>query len=1421
MAAEKLPPLEAAKPDGVVENVVFTGFDNTSWTAKYAYVSGGRLQALAGADNTTIYGKLEDDGVVARGEARWVGSEWLIKRDSLMTQVKTAIGPTAETGINVDGILIDDAELLGTSPEPPFENDADDWKAGIVGALVAQVLGSAVAMRPEAMARRNSLVTFSERGVRPEDDDRNDFLSVKWNYGEGAAAMQHKETTLESKAALLMDEVADGAWETGQPLWIRSDQGFLRWHSEATDLSYHFRSESRSIDITAWLPAGPVGGFARLLLDQSGTKTLIIDTATKLATLEVKAPAMLVAVPGECCDGQRLAAALLPPDDADVDGTLCVVSRALCRKDKLCTTALRIEHALGGVSATLVVVAEQPAASRSRYFAPSEQWVRPAESAANSPTGIARARVLLPHKLSSEGIRLRWAQDLQAENPGDLDWNEATLFESRGVDGSTLVVDGPLAKFAMPSDNRDDYGGERWQPEPELKVETSSEPAVLRAIYRRSTALGADALEALPPYAATRVGGSKAPPRETTRDELRGEDVRLHVYRPAPTKEVQKGRRFTAGAVRARRGWADDINFLGRPDLKYGPIDYLQLLGDETHACSWIRLSNDTLVPQDGIAAGAGGAAVTSPEFYDFATSNVQSFSTTLGHEVKQEQTGTLALFELVESLSLTEGSPSTFVLNLKEKDKSPIKIWDGPGDVINRLVIAKANPLPPPDEISGSVGDACALILKRLNRLYLELERDGPHFVVRRAMLGWNVHGAFGLKATEIGLEVTELFEPVHGRLTRTVEFNGALAVTSSELTSPPNRYSLKAFFWAATWTHTDAEKSTIRVICDHLWQFGGKSLPFTSVQDARCAGGRLDLSADILVLRSSALPPTTERGAESRWQPSRRNLFTVVLDAARESIGKTSNEFVAFVKIRHVNAPKLEILDAPPLAERDVRIIPDWRTTERDIVPRFSDLPRPARIRRHTWLRSAEGAPHRLGTHGTGTVAAELSVVISRTTQDLTTIASLAACTLVRELEMAPGIPRWIPSPLQLVRSSTAAAPTPGPASPPRAMCRLWLFDGPPRMVAEWAATDDPLLDAKLSLRRMGWTREAVLEEELGTGQDAVTWKIVDSPLLNREASIGWFAWPLKELGDQSLKTTWPYDVLPRTQQVAQCRARAPRAFAVETAFNHDFDSKSSTHVERLFMADLSEEPDEDAEQVSAEFRSAGLRAGAWHRIVDYAGKTVTRTLQAPTPLPSPRPEVSLVSQNGKLVWDRQPAHDDLITEGERDDGGGRTFQVALPAAACTGVKVLKSCDDLRVQNSKTKAWEQVDSKKLYAPNDDGGSRTFNISMPKDQPFKALQLEIYVDGQEKIPQERLHLFQGGIERLAGIFDSDRRLQAFGTEELSFRPDENAGAVASMVQWWRSAEWQRFARPGVVQAEMTNWYVVTVDIEGQFTIYQ
>ncbi len=222
MPSEDLQPLRIDQPDGATHNKEYTDFDGSAATAKYGYVSGKRLQGLSG-DDSTIYGKVKA-GVVVRPDARWVASEWLLKSNSFLALAKQAIGTGLEGSIDAAGVLIDDAELLGTARELRVVADKLKWEAGITGAVIADVLGSTVALRPDTMTRDGAIIKFEEAGESELDvgvagdeaaatatateEEEAEVLSVKWSYREREVALQPRQTLLSAPAALVMDELA-------------------------------------------------------------------------------------------------------------------------------------------------------------------------------------------------------------------------------------------------------------------------------------------------------------------------------------------------------------------------------------------------------------------------------------------------------------------------------------------------------------------------------------------------------------------------------------------------------------------------------------------------------------------------------------------------------------------------------------------------------------------------------------------------------------------------------------------------------------------------------------------------------------------------------------------------------------------------------------------------------------------------------------------------------------------------------------------------------------------------------------------------------------------------------------------------------------------------------------------------------------
>ena len=1449
MSKERLPALlldDAPPNDGVVSDKPFTGFDGNPATAECGYVVKGRLLAVRGTKEETLYGKLQDK-VITRTDGDWIAS-WWVDMDDPLGHVKREFGLADTTSIQAEAVQIDDAELLGTSgraPGKPGTLTSTHWSAGVTGGLVASVLGVPVPLQPDQIKRDGDVVTFEEQG-QGDGSRAGHSLKIRWKYTERDTGTQRIDQGLDLKAsvALLMDEVADSAWEAGRPLWIRTANGFIRWHSKEKDclskekdnLSYRATSESRSVDVTSWLPAIPSGGFARLLLDASGDKILTVTASSQTAELTIQDPALMIAVPRSCCNGRDLAVALLPPDDASVTGTLCVVSRALAPSDRFCTATLGLTTIDASISPQLVLTVDQPE-SATQYFAPANNWVRLAESAANCAAGLARARVLLPHKVESRKFKLVLGRDIAADNVGELDKEAATSVALPVVDGKARSVSGPLAKFDISSDGPVDYHSEIWPPS--LESEMSEEPAVLRGLYRRSSAQGSFAADELPPYTATQVVATEVATPTLPRLLLKNADTRWHYQRVAPDKETAQ-LRFLQRTLRERRGWVEGLNFLGRPDNMTGPIDYLELEGATKHVRNWLRLSNDTLVSRDATVSAAGTPDPTTPQYYEGQGQAIEPLVTKLGERDKPEERGSLSLFILRETLSNADGS-SSFVLELIGQE-APVRLnlesFKDPVPVVNRLVIAVANPKLGETSEEQDAGrkpkqlkDPCRLALTTLNRLYLELEREAGHFVVRRGMVGWSASGAFGLLAdANVGLEVTEIFERKGGALSRTVEFNGALSVAKAV---PPAKdvdplnyaYSLTAYFWAATWKlSVDASASTLRVIGYHGWTYEKKTKWFASMQDARVAGGRLDLSADFAVMEAKTASAVDSRGTDSPWQAVRRHLYSVAVDTSSRAGSQRTNKIAGFLKLRHAAEQRFRFVEDSEV--RDLRLIPDWQATERDIVPLFSDLPRPSRPERMTWLRPQETQGYRLNTGmKEGSPGEYLDVEFHAFARDVQpgTGSELFACSLVGEIGREDGIPRWVPAPLRGGDTPPAKHPEAPAGAPSSAAYRLWLFDGPPRMVAEWAegstALHTPEEEARRTLARLGWTREAVLEADRGHGPEAVTWTVVDSPFLNREASIGWFAWPLRALGDKDSLAEWPQDVLPRTRQVPQYEAKAPRAFSIEVAFKDDMPHAGTSATRAPILLDLESSVTGEV-AVPVKLRSAGLRAGAWYRLVDYDENDIRSAMFSPAALPKWGNEGKLITDPpGLFRWDQHTVSVLGVVPPKAGVVPEDVYLLLVPTEA-SGVKVVQSDEDLVIWDQDVQG-QKVDLTRLYKPLEDAatpGAKRIGIRMPLGKPFRMLLVE-FCTGTEDDPVvlQRHKYFDGGAERLAGLFDGKGQLQAFGTEQVSFYPKIIPDA-SEAIKWTRFSEWQYL---GKADDTVTGWYVATVDIEGRVTLYR
>lgn len=1459
---ESLPALllDGAAEDGVVaDNKPFKGFDGQPATLECGYAVNGRLLALRGTEGETLYGKLKDKAVT-RPDGGWIVSWWLDKDDPLGT-AKSDIGPAGSTSINAEAVQIDDAELLGTSDRMPGDPSPRHWSAGVTGGLVATVLGTSLSLRPDWIERDGDKVIFTEQSRGDSADSEAPRLTIRWNYAQRETQQQFVDNGLHLKThtALLMDEVADGAWEAGSPLWIRTEDGFLRWHAEERHLPYRAAAESRTVDMTGWLPPLPVGGFARLLLDASGNKTLTINTHSKTAELSILDPALMIALPRTCCNGRDLSVPLLPPDDSAVTGTLCIVSQALASSGTLCTATLGLE-AVGASTTRITLSANASSNSSTQYFAPAKNWVRPVESAANCAAGLTRARVLLPHPVKAEGFSLVLEQALTARGAGDFDSEAATSVALPAVGGEARAISGPLARFNIQGNEllaRDHYGQEIW-PLPRGE-ETSDEPAVLRSLYRRSSAQGSFAADALPPYTATRVVAIPIDTPALSRRPIETPNTRWHHMKGEPDPQL----RFIPKDSNARRGWVDGSNFIGRISDKQGPIDYLEFDGATQHKRNWLRLSNDMLVSRPAAAPAVDATDPTSVAYCEGQASSLATapLVTPLGKRDQPDERGSLSLFTLQETLPTVAGGSPVYELWLRtgptaqDTVRIAFKLPEGLV-VVNRLVIAVANPeltQTPEEKVAARkpkpLNDACGLVLTTLNRLYLELEREGDQFIVRRGMVGWNASGAFGLSADEaVGLEVTEMFERKGGKLSRTVEFNGALTVVRADTPIPEGpglnnqTYCLTAYFWAAPWKYAaDTADPTLRVIGYHGWTYQGKTRWFASMQDARVVDRRLDLSADLVLMLGKTEGASDSRGTDSPWQAIRRHLYAVKLDTPLGTDSQPSNKIAGFLTLRHGDTRQFKVnLDSKA---RHLQLIPDWRAAERDIVPLFADLPRPARPERSTWLRPKDGRNQRLnaGTEA-GSPGKEIDVVLHAFNEDVPpgTISRLFACCLVGEIGREQGIPRWVAAPLQGGDSPPTkprpAEPAATPAPSPVRMCRLWLFDGPPRMVDEWRNEwqGDPLdlrhpdKMARKTLARLGWTREAVLEQDPGTGPDAVTWAVVDSPLLNREASIGWFGWPLSAPGDTDQIAVWPQDMLPRTWPVPQFEAKAPRAFSIEVAFDDDrpLDATGTAPAAAFpIIVDLAQKDSPSQVSVPVKLRSAGLRAGVPHRLVDYDQRAIKTQMFPAAALLADDTKGELFRKQElhgsvRFSWDKRSVNVQHIAP-SADSAATNSCLLEIPVEASL-VRIVQSDDDLEIFNQDG-VGQKVDRAVPYdAWTNAAGDKRLGIRMPAGKPFRTLVVEFCAGTPaEPLVREQRKYFDGGAERLAGLFNESGQLQAFGTEQVGFHllGVDTSDAPATRLTWQRVAEWQG-RLSGNATATATDWYVVTVDIEGRFIHY-
>lgn len=1345
-------------------------FDNTQQPADVVYIADGRTVALArapgGYPRPSVYGTSEQGLTVRKvgpDRAAFVSGHWLTPTGSpegtLLAQALASHLPR----VPPTQLRIDDRPLLGAG-EADDVAGPDHWSVAILGELNVPGMAEALPLRPTRAAWQDGILRLSEPGA-PGAISGAGTLTLVLQLASAEAFAAPATIDVQMPVALLLDERSDGAWECPSPLWLPTTTGLLRVEQGgARTVPYLLANESRSVDLHGQLPAAGAGARVRLLLDQSGPKSLAIERlgSAFTLTLEVAAPALVFVLPGLAVDGAALPAPGLPP------GTEALARAAALQLVPLhlCGLASSPWSLAAGKALQLSWQAGQPAATV-RHFTAHGNWVLPPEAAANDAAGVSMLRALVPLQPRGDTQRFLMRREANAGRSG------ATLvlepLDPFGLqDPAEALRWGPLATFgAVP-------GQEWWpggQPGP------APEPAALRALYRLlPAALAQDGAAA--GFAATRVRAGRPVPFEDgqaipTTDLAVGETWAYRHDKADPWRRTDDvfewpGKHF---------GWTPGSHFMApaafsatpqalHPALAWGEV---RRENDAYLPQRWMRLSDGALLP---VPAGAG---VPLASWLEAVAALAVPVDADLVNATLEEEPGHgdwgLAKLTLVERLV---GNERTLALHVGTT-VLPIGPLAGKFQGVNRFVFAHAG------RIGVDAILANGIRVATLDRVYLELERRGERFVVATGMLGWGAAGAFGWeRRAESELHVTERFERTDGRLVRSVELNGIL---SHVLHGGSSR--LDVYFWD-TLLRQDAD--SIRVICDYRLDTPQGKVSICALQDALVDGARLDLSADIAILGTA----DAARSAllASPWQPQRRNLYSLLFDTTPDSF-----DYAGYLRIRASDAPALA---TPPTGDEiQPRIVPAWYLCDRDLVPWFDDSVHGKRDRAQ-WtvngpLRS--GAAARPG--------AQLDVT-------LYAVAGLQggqcyACTLIGVGGKDAGLPQWVPAPVRVPPPGGVAGD--GVVAPP--MFRLWLFNPGSRMVAEWpapapadvaAAMPQALQDAGDRLWRMGWTREAVLESPADGNE--VTWQVIDSLLLNRGASLAWFGWPL------SPGALYPDDPLPSSTQVPQTSCPLQSSFALQVEFEDDRPGQRRATL----MHDsghLFGWPEEAATPFrpldGVAFRSAGLRVGVHHKLVCYGPATAdVEVSTTPLDLAAPVTGQPLSVHGEWLVWRQDGV--------EFADDGPRAMPGNVLQYAWT-----PRCDTLRVSGAPSgtewlspSGWAPLpDNVALQVATQDRVS----LRLPEGAAWGTLSLAL-VTVHEGVspPSSTAHktLFPPSGTRVAGVFDSQGILLAFGEERASYRPPAEVPEEGTMA-------WNR-ALGAVLPARLAARVerVLTVDVNGR-----
>lgn len=1375
------------------------------------YAAKRRITALmdqVGEDavERSIYGTIEGN-IVTRAEERFV-EDFLVVKDALKE-----MGVVDKIWLNPDRLRLDKRALLGLDSKgvnTTFEGV--DWSCPVLGSLELKACAEGLTLRPDRIDHQTSAtertLTFVEGVELPIVDGPPELKVV---FERPAESLPRWRTeSLSSKGALLFDVMQDGGWESSSPLWVKTTEGCLRVERKETKVRYGVLNESRSVDVTEWFydrtdgperSLLPPGGRVHLLLDHCGCiKVDVKSDSEKLsASLTIQSPAFVILLQGVSPNPLNMVDSSQPPSVSmfSAGPLLHVVSAPLFQTHAAQSAdVLQWDISTDG-DGYLQLSTDRGGKENDasfRYYCPDSDWVRPPEAVANAENSeMSAMRVLLPHAPRPDVRTVLTLKERGLVLGGfSAPGAEIELL----LDTPSAVALGPLAKFTVGKGGIDDLVSLDKELSVEGEIEPFSEqPAVLRPGYRGLP----DAQGVLASFAATYVYDGTKPLKEqsevrraykkgmadeTTTWALRAKDGEAEIRRDDFSKTGL-----------ARFGWWNSHRFIRRQLAGAGAwLELKKPMTDQNkwQLTHWLRLSDASLARLNDSVELAGLADAD-------LEAKIADGPIKLESPLSTEEAHGLGHMVLVETYDVV----STFSLWL---DGVEVPVAKPDFTVVGRLVIAWATPIPPTPMAAISLADD--VTVNRLNRLFLELEREGSEFRVRRGMLGWNAAQVFGLDCSkdENGaphdFHFTEYYERSEGELSRRVDLSGValgpkISTSAGVLNKVSGVYQPTVYFWASVLLD-DPEPRYVRVICAHKMTCAGVSLKSAwAVQDARVMNKRLDLSADIALVEATGDPEGDPQSALDVWQPWRRKLFSVNINPIAERVST-----VFFLQIRQGPVALFEIT-RDTVRERAFTLHYDWERCNTAITPWFSDESI-SRRDQTTWLtpQTSASQPTRdlLRTVGPGAVDG-LNMVVRlfdlRTNSEVVFTSNLRACTLVGEVirrtgeavgpsEPKEGIPQWVPSP---ILDADASAPAAGPIAEPANQVSVWLFDPWPRVVVQFEGTADAALSrtrARSALARIGWTREAVLELSIA---GVPTWSVVDSPLLNRDADINWFGWPL--VGGAQRPKQGP---LPRTAQVVHVPDTSRPRVGVHVTFRHEVDADGNFRLPMVYLPRMPTAPSSAIRFHDVLFRSRGLRTGVPHQVVTYG----TNVNAGPS---FKMVDPSSISADGAPVPDLKSVVD--------ADGGGMEFSWGSGSGDLADVQLLdvKKLDErVRLVLGPILFWSRVIFLAMPAglqvrvgPGDDAAWKDIVKGIPIDMIAKpetervvdvrlpsglwsaihlVLQMtEAAADGPTVSESLTRSYFvnPSGAQSVAGLFRNGQ-LVAFGDEPMRFSPTLNEG---------------------------------------------